>query len=330
MPVRRVGWLAWCLVLAACDGKTSGAGAAIAAVVSTAADDTKVQADLRATLAAHDVVAVVALDAAGLRAARAVVAGSARPGARIVAIADPALADPKAVAETLIADVTGAAVAVDLALLAASGLDVPARFGIGTRTLTAANAAAGGTARPAPGDPMFEILRRQHANVLTTTPSIDVVLPIALVQMRADGGWQDRVRNEPEAAAKRYPQLGMRVHVADGTAAKFEALAAAALQENVRALLLVATDWSAMTAIAKLPRDGKVALIAIDPSGEVPHATTVVGADQQILGRAAGEATRALLGGGGACVLLHGELAGAAALRRQGFTAALGLPAKAQ
>jgi ABC-type sugar transport system substrate-binding protein len=164
--------------------------------------------------------------------------------------------------------------------------------------------------------------------VLTTSPSTDMVFTIAFVQVRADKAWHDRVAAEVQAAAKRYRQLGLRSHVGDGTNERFASLVADCLRADVRAVLLSTDDWSALQAVANVPRDAKTALIAIDPLVGAAHATVSVGCDQVVLGRAAGEAVKVLSGTGGTCIVL-GDMASMIAQRRhQGFVDALGLQAK--
>jgi hypothetical protein len=113
----------------------------VVAQVATVGDEAKVAADLRAAQVAHDAGLIVALDAIGLRAARAAnPPGKDRRNVQIVAIADAASANTNTATESLVVEETGAAVAVELGLLACNGIAVPPRVAVGTRTLTAANA----------------------------------------------------------------------------------------------------------------------------------------------------------------------------------------------
>jgi hypothetical protein len=63
---------------------------------------------------------------------------------------------------------TCAAGAIDLALLACNGVQLPRRIVVGTRVWTPANQAAGGAAVPSAGDIMLADLRAHHGAELTT------------------------------------------------------------------------------------------------------------------------------------------------------------------
>jgi hypothetical protein len=92
---------------------------------------------------------------------------------------------PEGIDALVVAD-DGAAAAIDLALLYSHGITIPPRLPLGCRVLTRANAAAGGAARPFAGDFALQMLRGQHTQVLTTTPSVDVVFTIGCVRCGDD------------------------------------------------------------------------------------------------------------------------------------------------
>lgn len=330
--IRKSVCVGCCAVLAACGESATLQDAKgtlrVVAEVSTAGDEAKVAAALSAALAAHPQVAVVAaLDAPGLRAVRAaaVAAGDHAPQRVMI----DATAGTPAPGETIVVEATGAAVAVEVALLACHGIALPPRVAVGTHVVTAADASAGGVPRLAPGDLGIEMLRRQHPDVITTTPNTDVIFAIAFVQIRADGGFHDRVRDEVQAAVKRYPQLQLTSLVAGGATARLLGLVNECIQANRRVVLVSTDDWAPLQGVAAAMAERKIALVAIDPLLSAPHAASVVGGDQEVLGRAVGEAVRALLPGGGACITLHGDPGiGIAMQRQRGFAAALGLQGK--
>ena len=316
-----------CGVMAAACGADSGGRAAagawrVVAEVAMTGDEAADAAAVRAAVAAHGPAALVALTEAGRQAA-----ATARSELPIVAIAAAPAAAP-AVHETIVVEATGAVAAVDLALLACHGLPLPPQIAVGTRTLTAANAAAGGAPRLAPGDLGLEMLRRQHPDVITTAPRTDVVFRIGFVQIRSDR-WHDRVGDEVQAVVKRHPQLQLVHHVAGGQSARLRGQINECLQANLRVVLVATDDWAAVQPVVAAAAERRIALIGLDALAEAQHTQCSVGADQAILGRAAGEALRGTVPGGGSFVVLHGDPATALTKRRhQGLVDALGLQAK--
>ncbi|MBL8728143.1 MAG: substrate-binding domain-containing protein [Planctomycetes bacterium] len=217
---------------------------------------------------------------------------------------------------------TGAAVAVDMALLWCHGITPPRRLPLGTHFVTPGGVSS---PQPAPGDFVVELLRRQHADLLTTTPQTDVVFRMGLVMSRADDRHL-RVRNQAYVAAKRYPQLDFVDRVADGDGAGLEATVRELLAAGHRAILVSTDDPSALGPIAVAAQERNVALIVLDPKAECQYATCCIGCDQQTLGRAAGEAAKLLAPNGAAIVELADDLQSESAqLRHRGFCDALGL-----
>lgn len=271
------------------------------------------------------VAALVAFDAGASAAARqAIAADPLLRDARLFGVGAPAATAPSP-RETLVVEATAGEAALEMALLACHGLAVPPRVHVGTRIVDAANAAAGGVMRPAPGDLALVMLRREHAAVLTTRPDTDVVFPIAFVQWRADA-WHDRVHDEFVAVAKRYAQVVLTVYKADGDTSRFTSAMQQCFDANVRAIVIAADDWRALAPLAAAADERRIARLGIDPQGAAAHVTCSLGADQEVLGRALGEAVKAQQPGGGALIEVGG---GATASARQaGFASALGLQAK--
>lgn len=228
--------------------------------------------------------------------------------------------------DVVVLDETGATVAIDMALLACSGITPPGKLPLGTRILTPANRAKGGTPRPAAGDLIVEMLRRQHATILAIPPTTDVVFRIGLVQWRASDDWHQRVCNEARVAAKRYRQLDLDVRTADGQLPRQDAIVREFLAEGCRAILVTTDDPNSIASVAAEVNAHKAALIVLDRLLTGEHATCSIGADQTILGRAVGETIAQLLPNGGTIVQLHGDLFSVIQQRRhEGFVDALGL-----
>lgn len=291
----------------------------VLAQIRAGGDEQQACAAIGGALRGHSPAGLAALDAAGLGAAR-----KCDSAVQVVAVAPTVPAAPRP-NETFVIEPTGAAAGISLALLACNGIELPHEIGLGVRVVTAANAAAGGEQRPAPGDLAMLMLGREHADVLTTRPAIDVVFSIAFVQSRADA-WFDLVRDEVRAEAGRYAQLALETHTGAGDAKSMRDLVEQCVKKEVRAVLLATDDWDALQSVAASAADHKIALIGFDRSLRAPHVAASVGCDPRVLGRTVGDAVARLLPGGGALVELHGDLTADAARRRhEGFAEALGL-----
>ncbi|MBX3464778.1 MAG: hypothetical protein KF830_16540 [Planctomycetes bacterium] len=242
---------------------------------------------------------------------------------RLVAIDDePAATSPGDVPVATVVPDRGSAVAVDMALLWCHGVTPPPRLMLGSRIVLP----GGATQRqPAPGDFVVELLRRQHAELLTDRPRTDVVFRIGLLLVRDDDR-QRRLGDDVEAAVARYPHLVCERRQALGDTARLATMARERLDAGCRALLVAGDGGDALAAVAAMADEFRAALIVLDPDAECRQATCCIGADPTMLGRAAAEAVRRLAPDGAALLELatdHGTPA--ADGRHQGFAAALGL-----
>jgi ABC-type sugar transport system substrate-binding protein len=252
---------------------------------------------------------------------RIVTIGTSGPEQMFAAAATPAGRQFAAQAAVVL-DETGAGVAVDLALLWCHGITPPRRLTIGTHILRAGQP---DTTQPAPGDFVVELLRRQHGDLLTDKPGTDVVFRIGCALWRGEGRHL-RVRDQVRAAAGRYPQLELTDGTADGDPARLDAIVRAFLAEGHRAVLISTDDPSTLTSVATEAREHNVALFVLDAAADCEVATCCIGCDQQVLGRAAGEAVKLLAPNGAAIVELGGDRQRPAIqARERGFATALGL-----
>ncbi|MCK5944473.1 MAG: hypothetical protein KAI24_20970 [Planctomycetes bacterium] len=312
MPVTRPALLtALCLLPACGPGSvaTDRSGALhVAAVCAPESLEAAVREQQQATL-------VVALDGDEPLAKVAAAGRAQRPF--VVAIGPAPQADTE-LPDALIADATGADVAVDLALLACNGV-APRNVGyqVGTRVWTEANRKAGGQPVLAPADPVVAMLRRQRAALLTTTPATDEAHRVALVVTDRDVAWQLAAERQARAAAARYPQLEL---VAAPTAAE-------AVANGARAILLATSDphvTVAARAAADKAEGDPPPVIVLDPLLADGHGTCRVGCSPRTLAAAVVAQVQALLPEGGHLVLCAG--AGAtAAMRADAFAKALGI-----
>lgn len=269
----------------------------------------------------------VAVARAGNPMAVVVLDGSVpvRTGAqRLLASAENAAPLPDGVDVLVVAE-TGASIAVDCAVVASAGRQVPERLSVGVRTLTAANAAAGGMRRPAPGDLAAAMLRRDHGELFAPGGPPDGRRRIAFVRA-ADGPWHERVANEVAAAAAALAGFEFDARTAAGGA--WPDLVAACTAAGAGAVIVSADDWAGLTVATARAEAHQAAVIAIDRDGGAVGATCAVGPDQAAIGMALGEALRDTMPTGAAIVLLtDGRWPAIAAARRSGFARALGLRA---
>lgn len=313
-----------CTLLAACGDKPvlqdAGGRYRVMARIPIG-DAATAKAALAAHVARHGAPAVVFADGTVGESVLATAGGAAW-----VVVGSPA-ADAKNEPAVVVRDETGAVAAMDMALLSCAGIAPPQRLPIGSRVFTTANRATGGMSRPAPGDFVLEMLRRQHAVVLAEKPNTDVVFRMGLVVSRATDEWHARVRDELVAAKQRRPQIDIEAKDAGGDAAREEALVRTFLAAGHRAIFVSSDDPDRLiAAVVAEANERKVALVVLDPLQRGEAATCTIGTDQNMLGRAAGEAIARLLPNGGTLVELYGDQRGMLHQRRhQGFVESLGL-----
>ena len=140
---------------------------------------------------------------------------------------------------------------------------------------------------------MLELLRREHAGLLTDARTHDVVFRCAFVPLAGDGRHAQAAAAAATAAA-RYPQLVLERRDGDGTAARQTELGRELLAAGCRALLVTADDPASLAPLAAACAERNAALLLVDASAPCAHATCCVGADPDSLGRAAGETIRQL------------------------------------
>jgi len=221
---------------------------------------------------------------------------------------------------------TGAAVAVDCAVLAGRGIAIPPQIRLGTRVLTISDLAAGGKRRPAPGDLVAAMLRQQHGDVFAAAPADGARVPVGFV--RVAGALHERVLAEVDLAAATIPGLRLDSRAVAVDAAAWPTLVAAAITNGARVVLVSADDWSALPAAMENARARQVAVIAIDATGAASGASCVVGPDHETIGIALGEELLAWSPLGASIVEFGEEAPPAAGVqRRAGFARALGLRA---
>lgn len=243
-------------------------------------------------------------------------------GYAIVVDASSDVAPPEDRHDAFVVPDTGAAVAIELALLHCHGQSLPRHLPLGASILL-----PGGRSQrqPAPGNYVLELLHRQHAELLTTTPRLDVVFRLGFVRLAEDDAFR-RATGEAAAAAARFPQLDLVRRTGDGTAATQLRLGRELLAEGCRALLVVSDDPPELAPLAAACAEQRAALILVDADRVCEHATCTVGADAEMLGRAGGEAVKVLAPNGAELFEFAVDLTAERSQRIQrGFATALGL-----
>lgn len=263
----------------------------------------RIDAELPRLLAAHDGGVVLFAQDRGAAAAALphTERGAERPRVPVVAIDAPGaspLAEAPAVTR-IVAD-HGATAAVDLALLTCHGIGVPPQLLLGA---SIAHPGAAERRLPSPGSLVLELLRREHAELLTDARAHDVVFRCGFVPLAGDGR-HARAAAAAVTAAARYPQLVLERRDGDGTAARQAELGRELLETGCRALLVTADEPATLAPLAAACAERNAALLLVDATAPCEHATCSVGADPDSLGRAAGEVIRQLAPDGAAIVVV--------------------------
>lgn len=317
-----------CLMLAACGGGgrplAQDAGGRYQLVARFDGDATGGEACRALVQSLGDRALVFAQDVAAAQKLTGP-SGAAPERARLVTIADETAEAKPDERHALVVAPTGAATAVDIALLWCHGVAPPHRLALGPRVRLPDGTT---TTQPSPSDFVVKMLRLEHAELLSTTPATDVVFRVGLVTLH-DAGLGRLLREQAAAAGRRYPQLVLSVRHAGGDGAALEAVAREFLAEGARAILVHTDDAAPLHPIAAAAAERNVALIVLDPAADCELGTCCIGADQYTLGRAAGEAAKALAPGGAQLIeLAIDQRTERAQLRDRGFGDALGLQAQ--
>ncbi len=235
---------------------------------------------------------VFAHDDASIAAAAAGRRTSTRPEIKIVGTPGNGslarLDDDSADAVVVVSIDALATAATELCLLAVSGISPPPQVAIGARWFTRANRAAGGQTLPSPAEFALAALRQQHAEVLTTTPTIDVVFRVGLVIGTRDER-SARLATALSSKAREYPQL--QLHVGND-ATEFVA-------ENVNALLVAGAGTPGLVAACEEATSRGIKVIGIDTDLPARAMVASLDIDEESLGRAAAEAIINLMPAGG-------------------------------
>lgn len=253
-----------------------------------------------------------------------------RPGIRFVGV--DALADEgrkyvtDGLLDTTVEYPTLGAEAIDLALLACNGVQLPRELTVGTRVWTAANSNGGGAAVPAPGDFQLKALRHQYEAVLTTSPKTDNFFKIGMAQCNDAEPWRVAMRTDMQAAAKRYPQVQFSYRDAGNDNDKQRAIVADFVAQGFHAIVVSPKESLVLAAACKEALAKNVKVIVLDRRLGTDDFTCFLGGDNVAIGKAVGDEILRLLPEGGTIVEIQGLMTSTPAQERhQGFVQRLGL-----
>lgn len=219
---------------------------------------------------------------------------------------------------------TGAAEALDLALLASQGIELPAAIALGTRVVTRDPAV--GPIVPSAGDVVLSMLRASHRSRLdASTNAARTAIGVALGDATAPR--TVAMRAAMQTWAEQHPAVDLDLQTAASGTAQV-ALLAAFTARRCAAIVVAPLDAATLAPAGRAALAAGIRVVAVDGRLGNGECTCWVGADDLAIGRAAGAAIRALLPAGGALAAIRGPDASAAARdRHQGFVEELGLAA---
>lgn len=275
-----------------------------------------------ATLSEIDLV--FAHDDAMARAAKDALRSAGKPLVKVIGV--DALPDAgrrlveDGTLEVSIENPTGADVALDLAVLACNGVQLPREITLGTRVF--AHGTSTNQRIPSAGDVLLTMLRAQHAAELSAART----LRIGVAQCTEGEPWRQAMRNDIESWARTHASVQVSYRSADGSKERQRDLVAAFVAEKVDAIVVSPIEAGALIEPCKLARERGIPVIVLDRELGSPDFTCFVTGDNLAIGRAAGLETARLLPNGGAIVELQGLMTTSTARdRHNGFSESLQL-----
>lgn len=201
---------------------------------------------------------------------------------------------------------TGAAEAVDVALLLLNGVKVPKDIILATTLYTQDNIENGGLPVDAPGPALVAELRREHANVLKPDPDHAGQWTIGMSQSNLGEPWRVRMNQELAAAAAKYPQIKMVFKDAQNDSQTQRNQVEEFLTQKVDVLIVSPKETVPLTPPVQHVFEAKIPVIVLDRRIQGDTYTCFIGADNVLIGRTAGRYLAHLLQGKGNIVELKG------------------------
>lgn len=201
---------------------------------------------------------------------------------------------------------TGAAEAIDVALLVLSGIEVPKDIILATTLYTQANIDQGGLAVSAPGQALVAELRQKHADMLKLDPASAGKWTIGMSQCNLGEPWRVRMNHEIAEAAAKYPQLKVVYKDAQNDSQTQRNQVEEFLTQKIDLLIVSPKETVPLTPPVQKVYEAKVPVIVLDRTIQSDTYTCFIGADNTLIGRTAGRYIGHLLQGKGNIVELKG------------------------
>ena len=215
---------------------------------------------------------------------------------------------------------TCGAAALDLALLACRGAELPREIKAGTRVFTRAD--LGGRPTPAPGDAILAMLRLQYRPLLEQKDGPAV--RIGMAQCNDAEPWREAMREEMRAWAAAHPYVLFDYRDAANDSQKQRDIVADFTTQRYDAIVVSPKESLALVQVCKEAMQKGVRVIVLDRALGSDDYTCFIGGDNVAIGRAAGEQVKRLLGGRGRIVEIQGLMTSSPAEERhRGFVEAL-------
>lgn len=201
---------------------------------------------------------------------------------------------------------TGAAQAIDMALLILNGVEVPKKVTLGTTLYTQDNIDSGGIPVDAPGPALMAELRSRHADILRPDPDNAGRWTIGMSQCNLGEPWRVRMNQELENAAAQYPQLKLVFKDAQNDAQTQRNQVEEFLTQQIDLLIVSPKETVPLTPPVKKVYEAGVPVIVLDRTIQGDTYTCFIGADNVLIGRTAGRYIAHLMQGQGNIVELKG------------------------
>lgn len=269
-------------------------------------NDAEIDARLAALFEKHDRIdAVVVEGSASARAAAAKLAKQNHSDAAcaLLALGGEASANQQLLATGAIAawveDATGAAAALDLAVIAHAGGEAPSRVSVGS--ISFARGVATPTRTPSAGDVVLTMLRNQNANALSgATP---MRIGVALRETASERG--SALRSDVAEWSTAHAAIAVVVTDAAGDAAKQRSQVAELLAQKCDALVVSSDAFADVAEACKAAHAQGIEVVAVGGEPQDAAVARYVQADASAAGRALANELRRALPTGGTIALLR-------------------------
>ena len=297
------------LALTACGGEPAllqSPDGSLRVVALEDCNEADVGTKLAAILAKHDRINAVIVE--GHESARAAVAAIAARNVGDAACAVLALGGDAGAQQQLLAngtitawveDATGAAAALELAVIAHAGGEAPSRLSVGPRSFGKGSATPSRT--PSAGDVVLTMLRNQHANALTGTSPLRI--GVALRETASERG--RALRSDVAEWSAAHTTIAVVVVDAEGDAARQRAQIAELLAQKCDALIVSSNAFADVADACRTANAQGIEVVALGGEPQDASIARFVNADASAAGRALASEVRRALPGGGSIALLR-------------------------